>query len=97
MQSKTLKGQLWLKHENSAEESFEEEIGMSESTTVGPKVAVAVEASMTLNMGNYNSGKCGVSVSIPCEIHELEDIYSFARDWVDGKMEELVTRLQSSK
>jgi hypothetical protein len=42
---------------------------------------VGVEFSRTQNLGNYNSVKVSVSVSVPCYREEIEDAYGYWSDY----------------
>ena len=52
---------------------------------------VGVTASRTINLGEYNNVKLGVSIFFPCAPTEeaIEKTYEFCIGWVDGKMESL--------
>ena len=43
---------------------------------------VSLEMGLTLNLGNYESARISVSVSVPCYREEAHDAYNFARKWV---------------
>ena len=43
---------------------------------------VAVELGLTLNLGNYESARISVSLTVPCYREEAHDAYAFARKWV---------------
>ncbi len=51
-----------------------------------PPCNVGVQASMTLNLGNYNSVRIGVSLHMPCLEKDLDETFTKAQQWVDGKM-----------
>ena len=52
---------------------------------------VGVTASRTINLGEYNNVKLGVSIFHPCAPtpEAIEETYEFCIGWVDGKMEAL--------
>ena len=54
-----------------------------------PWCEVKVGASYTHNLGNYQSARVEVSLMIPCKHEEINDIYTTAEEWVNGKMNEL--------
>lgn len=54
---------------------------------------VTVEGSQTVNLGNYNSARVGVSVEWPCNIDQLDAAYEKASDWVSNKIMEAVKEL----
>jgi hypothetical protein len=47
---------------------------------------VTVEYALTVNLGNFESAKIGVSVSIPCYAEELEEAYEFAQSWAEERL-----------
>jgi hypothetical protein len=58
-----------------------------------PYCTVGVEASYTHNLGNYQSARIGVSLTVPCTHGEINEIYKFAQAWVDERMSELQEEL----
>ena len=58
-----------------------------------PFCEILVEASFTKNLGNYQSAKIGVSLKMPCQQVDLDDAFTFTRDWVNTKLEGMVTEL----
>jgi len=70
--------------------------GINESETVHPGVltdgmSITVEGGRTLNLGNYESARIGVTVTVPCDKDTLNDAYDFATEWVSQKITEAVT------
>lgn len=58
---------------------------------VKAQAVVGVSAAITRNLGNYESYKVSVSLSVPCEA-EAEDIdgtYDSVKEWVDDKLNAL--------
>lgn len=51
---------------------------------------VMVGGSYTVNLGNYESAKIHVELSIPFPKTEIEQAYDFASEWVSKKVEEAV-------
>jgi hypothetical protein len=47
---------------------------------------VSVEMGMTLNLGNYESARVTVSVSVPCYKEEVDDAHAYARKWVESRV-----------
>lgn len=69
--------------------------GISESETIHPGVftdgmSITVEGGRTLNLGNYESARVGVSITVPCDKDTLNDAYTFATEWVSEKINEAV-------
>jgi hypothetical protein len=48
---------------------------------------VQVEYGLTLNLGNYESARVSVAVTVPCYREEIEDAHAFAADWCEDKLE----------
>jgi hypothetical protein len=68
---------------------------MSESKTLNPGVfssgmSITVEGGRVMNLGNYETARVGVHITVPCEKETLEDAYTYATEWVSGKIEEAV-------
>ena len=53
-------------------------------------MSITVEGGRTLNLGNYESAKIGVSITVPCDKESLNDAYTYATEWVSAKIEEAV-------
>jgi hypothetical protein len=58
---------------------------------------VTFEAGATINMGNYESVRLTVGVSIPCYLEELSDALVHARDFVEKELEKQVKDARSAK
>ncbi len=59
-----------------------------------PMCEVGVDMSYTHNLGNFTSAKVGVSIKVPCLHSEVDDVYAFAKEWTDKKLNGLVSELQ---
>jgi hypothetical protein len=46
---------------------------------------VSVEMGMTINLGNYESAKVSVSLSVPCYQEEVDRTFAWAKKWVEEK------------
>lgn len=44
---------------------------------------VSVKAGVTVNLGNYESARVDVMLSIPCYVEEIDAVYEQTKDWVD--------------
>jgi hypothetical protein len=51
---------------------------------------VTVEGGRTLNLGNYESARIGVTITVPCDKGSIEESYQWATDWVSKKIEDAV-------
>lgn len=79
-----------VKHGKTGAEVVKEEIqSMVEVKT--PYANVGVTASRTINLGDFNNVKLGVSIYRPCNDTEeaIEEAYEFCVAFVDDKMEAL--------
>lgn len=47
---------------------------------------VTVDYALTINLGNFESAKIGVSVTIPCYAEELAQAYEFAQAWAEERL-----------
>ena len=56
---------------------------------------VGFEASYTHNLGNYQSTRVAVYLSIPCPHGEIDEVFETAQAWVNERMEVLVVDLNS--
>lgn len=55
---------------------------------------VSVSAGTTINMGNYESVKIQVSVTVPCDKDDLDSTYEFGVSWVDEKMKKAMAEIK---
>lgn len=67
----------------------------AKSETIHPGVAtkgmsIAVEGGRTINLGNYESARIGITITVPCEMDTLTEAYDFATQWISEKIEEAV-------
>jgi hypothetical protein len=61
---------------------------------------VEIGYGLTLNIGNYESARVDVKVSVPCYREEVEDAYAFAKKWAEDKVKQEVAdirKLSSAK
>ena len=56
---------------------------------IGPTVNVGLSLAFTKNTGNYENVKAQVSIHIPCSHEEIEDTYSFVKEWAEEKINEI--------
>lgn len=61
---------------------------MADPSTI---VRLGIEASHTVNLGNFESAKIGVSINLPCTKDDIEETYQFGLNWVSGKIEEAIS------
>lgn len=73
----------------SDEQQQQEPVGPVVSTEQ-PHALIEYSTSMTRNLGNYNSVKIAVGVTLPARLDEIEDVFKFGEGWVNAKMEALL-------
>jgi hypothetical protein len=59
-----------------------------------PQAKVRCESSMTINLGNFESVKVGVSVELPCVVEEISECYSAVKNLVDLRLNTEVTAIR---
>lgn len=62
---------------------------VSQTVFSEPTCNVGVQAGMTINVGNYNSVKVGVTLNMPCLEKDIDATFDKASQWVDAKMNKL--------
>lgn len=90
-------GTVVKKHPDGSEEEKKEAVPVK-ATTVEHPVIVGVTVGVTRNLGNYESLKASVSISIPCALdaEEIEATYEQAKNWVDSKVNEINQEVSDS-
>lgn len=58
---------------------------------------VGFEAGYTHNLGNYQSARVSVMLTVPCPHGEIDDVYEMAQGWVNERMEKLIEDLNSDE
>jgi hypothetical protein len=76
-----------------AEETVSETIEIKRFVTAPAQIDVGY--GMTLNIGNYESARLDVRISIPCYREEVEDAYEYARKWAEAKMQQQVQEIRT--
>jgi len=61
-----------------------------------PTAMVGVKGGLTINLGNYSSLRVDVSLTMPCYVTELEEVFAFTHGWVDEKLEGIHEGVQKS-
>lgn len=73
-------------HPDGTEE--QEPVSLGQVTTTKQPALVHIDFGMTKNLGNYESLKFNVGITIPCEptAEDIDATYHEARAWVDDKV-----------
>jgi len=61
-----------------------------------PVAKVGVDKSMTVNLGNYNSVRFGVSVWLPCASSEVDETFETANEWTNQRLNRLYDEVSNS-
>ena len=91
---KSAKGKTKIKHttaDDSTETEDEEDIEIVGFPEGQPVAHVGVILSRTINLGQYESVKMSVSISVPsiADEAEIEGNYNFCKDWAETKLGEM--------
>jgi len=57
---------------------------------------VSVKAGATVNLGNFESARIDVMLSMPCYVEEVNFIYEQVKDWVDDRVQKEYKELKES-
>ena len=81
-----------------AEETQEEKVEMGHTlqAQAKPWCEVGFEASYTHNLGNYKSTRVAVTLKVPCMHEEVDNVFDYAKTWVEEKLNPIVEELVSS-
>lgn len=47
---------------------------------------ITVEGGQTINLGNYESARINVSLTMPCGKDDIEETFEFVSNWIDTKI-----------
>lgn len=73
-----------------------EKLGMI--TGAGPWAQVTVEMSHTKNLGNFQSARLGVAITIPCssaDVVSVDASFEFAKNWCDVKLSGMIAEMET--
>ena len=65
-------------------------------STLEPYADVGFALSYTHNLGDFKSTRVEVSLKLPILLSELEEGYTKAKEWVEGKLQPIVDELVSN-
>ena len=78
-----------------AETSTQEHVAKGIMLNKSEMFSIHVSGGQTVNLGNYNSAKIGVAITVPTTKDELDDAYAFATDWVSKKLTQAMKEIES--
>lgn len=47
---------------------------------------VSVDYALTINLGNYESARIGVALTVPCYREEIDQAHVFAKEWAEARV-----------
>ena len=62
-----------------------------------PWCQVGVDMSYTHNLGDFKSCKVGVSLVIPCEHAEIDQVFTIGQTWVDERLQSMMAELPEAE
>lgn len=68
---------------------------LSDTQTLHPGVfsdgmSIRVEGGRVMSLGNFETARVGVTITVPCSKDSLEEAYAYATEWVSSKINEAV-------
>lgn len=81
------------------EETTEEtpNLKVGENKLGDPWCTVGFEAGYTHNLGNYQSARVAVMLSVPCPHSEIDEVYDMAQSWVNERMTKVIEELNEDE
>lgn len=74
-------------------EDSEEREQIEVSRFVTDPAYITFACGATKNMGNYESLRIEVRVTLPCYIEEIDEMYLKAKEWVDNRLDKELSEL----
>ena len=53
---------------------------------ISQPASISVKAGVTINLGNYESGRVDVMLTMPCYPEEIDGVYEDVKSWVDARV-----------
>lgn len=75
-----------FKKETQRETSSEETVAIQKFEPGDPVAKVRRGYGLTLNLGNYESARCDVSIEVPCLLQDADAADEWARVWVEERV-----------
>lgn len=66
-------------------------------TLTGPTATVSADMGATINLGDYNSAKINVFISVPCYVTEIDNAFLFARNKADELLKKEISSIKGSR
>lgn len=70
---------------------------VGQAVSASPLASVFVSMGITRNLGNYESVKVNIGITLPCEVDAdtIEQTYAEAKSWVDSKVSQVNDEISS--
>lgn len=77
----------WVKNADGTEENEESEYGTPvQQDPQSPFAWVGVDKSLTKNLGNYESMRMGVSITVPCDTEDASTVFDQINEWTNDRL-----------
>lgn len=64
---------------------------------ISQPASISVKAGLTINLGNYESGRVDVMLTMPCYPEEVDETYEVVKQWVDARIDKTARDIEMSK
>jgi hypothetical protein len=54
---------------------------------ISAPASISVKAGITINLGNYESARVDVMLTMPCYPEEVDQVYEDTKNWVDSRVD----------
>jgi hypothetical protein len=61
---------------------------------VSHPASISVKAGITINLGNYESARVDVMMTMPCYPEEIDGVYEDVKSWVDGRVDHVKKEIE---
>lgn len=65
----------------------EEQLTSGDAIPTHRLASVHVEGARTINLGNYESARITVGITLPCDMDDVDEAYQLSEEWVSQKLE----------
>lgn len=73
------------------------DVNLDIHTFVTEPAKVFMDLAVTINLGNYESAKISVGISVPCYKEEVDAAYDYAKNWISDRLQQEVAEVNASK
>lgn len=80
---------------SSSSEPIDPEINSAVTGDPEPWAQVGIEAGYTHNLGDFRSCRISISLTLPCRLEEIDQVYEVGKAWVEERMNTAVEEMTS--